>query len=125
MEYCAAFVTWVGDQNDQIKNGNIPTFAWVKVGVDYYKGKDQFKYNKDYTPKPGDIVFFNWNSENDLIDHVGIVEKYENGYVYTIEGNVGGKSNMSSSEKAKIRKVVQRKYPKNSLHLYGYGIPAY
>lgn len=125
MEYCAAFVTWVGDQNDQIKNGNIPTFAWVKVGVDYYKGKDQFKYNKDYTPKPGDIVFFNWNSENDLIDHVGIVEKYENGYVYTIEGNVGGKSDMSSSEKAKIRKVVQRKYPKNSLHLYGYGIPAY
>ena len=125
MEYCAAFVTWVGDQNDQIKNGNIPTFAWVKVGVDYYKGKDQFKYNKDYTPKPGDIVFFNWNSANDLIDHVGIVEKYENGYVYTIEGNVGGKSNMSSSEKAKIRKVVQRKYPKNSLHLYGYGIPAY
>lgn len=125
MEYCAAFVTWVGDQNDQIKNGNIPKFAWVKVGVDYYKGKNQFKYNKDYTPKPGDIVFFNWNSANDLIDHVGIVEKYENGYVYTIEGNVGGKSNMSAAEKAKIRKVVQRKYPKNSLHLYGYGIPAY
>ena len=125
MEYCAAFVTWVGDQNDQIKNGNIPTFAWVKVGVDYYKGKGQFKYNKDYTPKPGDIVFFNWNNANDLIDHVGIVEKYEDGYVYTIEGNVGGTSDMSTSQKAKVRKVVQRKYKKSSLHLYGYGIPKY
>ncbi|MDD6272844.1 MAG: CHAP domain-containing protein, partial [bacterium] len=62
---------------------------------------------------------------NDLIDHVAFVEKYENGYVYTIEGNVGGNSSMSRAEKAKVRKVVQRKYKKNSLHLYGYGVPEY
>ena len=125
MEYCAAFVSWVADKHGQIENGNIPKFAWVTAGVNFYKDKGWFKYNKDYDPKPGDVVFFNWNSANDLIDHVAFVEKYENGYVYTIEGNVGGNSNMSTSEKAKVRKVVQRKYPKNSLHLYGYGVPQY
>lgn len=121
MEYCAVFVSWVGDQHGQIENGNIPKFAWVKVGVDFYKDKGRFKYNKEYTPKPGDIVFFNWNSANDLIDHVGFVEKFEDGYVYTIEGNVGG----STPSKAVARKVVTRKYKKDSLHLYGYGIPEY
>lgn len=125
MEYCAVFVSWVADKNGQLDNGNVPKFAWVTAGVNYYKDKGWFKYNKDYDPKPGDIVFFNWNSANDLIDHVAFVEKYENGYVYTIEGNVGGNSSMSRAEKAKVRKVVQRKYKKNSLHLYGYGVPEY
>lgn len=125
MEYCAAFVSWVADKHGQIDNGNVPKFAWVTAGVNFYKDKGWFKYNKDYDPKPGDVVFFNWNSANELIDHVAFVEKYENGYVYTIEGNVGGNSSMSRAQKAKVRKVVQRKYKKNSLHLYGYGVPKY
>lgn len=125
MEYCAAFVSWVADKHGQIDNGNVPKFAWVTAGVNFYKDKGWFKYNKDYNPKPGDVVFFNWNNANDLIDHVAFVEKYENGYVYTIEGNVGGNSSMSRAQKAKVRKVVQRKYKKNSLHLYGYGVPKY
>lgn len=125
MEYCAAFVSWVADKHGQIDNGNVPKFAWVTAGVNFYKDKGWFKYNKDYNPKPGDIVFFNWNNANELIDHVAFVEKYENGYVYTIEGNVGGNSSMSRAQKAKVRKVVQRKYKKNSLHLYGYGVPKY
>lgn len=125
MEYCAAFVSWVADKHGQIDNGNVPKFAWVTAGVNFYKDKGWFKYNKDYNPKPGDVVFFNWNNANELIDHVAFVEKYENGYVYTIEGNVGGNSSMSRAEKAKVRKVVQRKYKKNSPHLYGYGVPKY
>ena len=125
MEYCAAFVSWVGDKHGQIEAGNIPKFAWVTAGVNFYKDKGWFKYNKDYDPKPGDVVFFNWNNANELIDHVAFVEKYEDGYVYTIEGNVGGNSSMSRAQKATVRKVVQRKYKKNSLHLYGYGVPQY
>ena len=125
MEYCAAFVSWVADKHGQIDNGNVPKFAWVTAGVNFYKDKGWFKYNKDYDPKPGDVVFFNWKSANELIDHVAFVEKYENGYVYTIEGNVGGNSSMSRAQKAKVRKVVQRKYKKNSPHLYGYGVPKY
>ena len=43
-------------------------------------------------PAPGMIIFFDWNDENGqdgLSDHTGIVEKVENGRVYTIEGNSG------------------------------------
>lgn len=44
------------------------------------------------TQTPGMIIFFDWEDEEDggldgLPDHVGIVEKVENGRVYTIEGN--------------------------------------
>ena len=47
-------------------------------------------------PTPGMIIFFDWDSPNGSSgpqdgqsDHVGIVEKCENGIVYTIEGNSG------------------------------------
>ena len=48
--------------------------------------------DNSYIPNPGDIIFFDWDDEDGLNgqpDHVGIVEKVENGYVYTIEGNSG------------------------------------
>ena len=41
--------------------------------------------------KVGDIIFFDWADSNDgKADHVGIVEKCEDGIVYTIEGNTRG-----------------------------------
>ena len=47
-----------------------------------------------YTPKPGDFIFFDWEAQytdisSNTQDHVGIVEKYQNGIIYTIEGNSG------------------------------------
>ena len=47
-------------------------------------------FDKDYVPSPGDIIFFDWEEvygQNGLPNHVGIVEKVENGIVHTIEGN--------------------------------------
>lgn len=45
-----------------------------------------------YTPSPGDLIFYSWkdDSKGDNTrppDHVGIVEKVENGYITVIEGN--------------------------------------
>ena len=34
------------------------------------------------------IIFFDWDSDGET-DHVGIVQKVENGIVYTVEGNSG------------------------------------
>ena len=39
-----------------------------------------------YSPAAGTIIFFDWNGDG-VSDHVGIVEKCENGRVYTVEGN--------------------------------------
>ena len=50
---------------------------------------------------------------NLVIDHVGIVEKVEGNYVYSIEGNVG-----------KVN-VQRRKSKLNSYYIYAYGVPDY
>lgn len=62
--------------------------------------------------KVGDIIFFDWESDG-TSDHVGIVEKTENGKVYTIEGN----SNEDTCR--------QKEYDINSNVICGYGTPIY
>lgn len=62
----------------------------------------------------GDIIFFDWADSNDgKADHVGIVEKCENGKVYTIEGNTTGDM------------CKQNQYDVGSSVILGYGTPAY
>lgn len=56
------------------------------------------------TPKVGDLITFRWGgwySDKYHSDHVGVVQKVANGYVYTIEGNAGA-SNTTSSVKQKV-----------------------
>lgn len=57
------------------------------------------------------FIFFDWEGDG-TTDHVGIVEKCENGTVYTVEGNSGDA-------------CKQRQYAVGSSNIYGYGIPAY
>lgn len=62
----------------------------------------------------GDIIFFDWADKRDgKADHVGIVEKCENGTVYTIEGNTRGDI------------CKQKEYAINSSDILGYGTPMY
>lgn len=61
-----------------------------------------------YQPSPGTIIFFDWNGDGNP-DHVGIVEKCEDGRVYTVEGNSGNI-------------VRQREYGMNSEVIIGYGV---
>lgn len=60
------------------------------------------------TPASGSIIFFDWNLDG-TSDHVGIVEKCENGRVYTVEGNSGNAVN-------------QRNYDINYSCIMGYGV---
>ena len=111
VEWCAVFVSWVFNENGLL-NKKVPKFIWVKKGVDYFKDKNSLKYPSEYNPKPGDIIFFDWNN-NLVIDHVGIVEKVDSKYVYSIEGNVDRKD------------VQRRKSNINSHYIYAYGVPDY
>lgn len=106
VEWCACFVSWVAYQSGDL-DITIPKFAAVVDGVKWYRDRGQWK-DRNYIPKTGDIIFFDW--ENDVMpDHVGIVEKVENGIVYTIEGN-------SNDE------VKRNTYTQGSSVIYGYGI---
>lgn len=109
--WCCVFVSWVANEND-VLGEPIPKFIWVKKGVDYYKERNALKYPSKYTPLPADLIFFDWN-RNGIIDHVGLVEKVEKGYVYAIEGNASNKD------------VKRRKYKLNSPYIYAYGVPEY
>ena len=60
-------------------------FISCKVGIDWFKAHNQWK-GRSYTPKSGDYIFFDWEPDG-VADHIGIVDYYENGYVYTVEGN--------------------------------------
>ncbi len=45
-----------------------------------------------YVPRPGDAILYDWQSDDiHRAQHIGIVEKVEDGKVYTIEGNIGDK----------------------------------
>ena len=80
-------------------------------GANWVKSNGKWQ-SRTYEPKTGDIIFFDWEGDG-TTDHVGIVEKCENGTVYTVEGN--------SSDACK-----QRQYTVGSSNIYyGYGIPAY
>ena len=88
VEWCAAFVSWCADQCGYIETGVCPKFAGVTNGVKWFKDRNQWA-DASIEPSPGMIIFFDWNnqggsgSQDGSPDHTGIVEKVENGYVYT------------------------------------------
>ena len=115
-EWCACFLSWVAEQNG-IMDVKIPKFIGVGIGADWFKRKNQYKYRKDYTPLPGDIIFIDWDPNNRL-DHVGMVLKVEDGKVWTIEGN-------RKSKTERIDAVRIQAYDLNSKFITAYGTPSY
>lgn len=110
VEWCACFVSWCADQCGYIEADIIPKFAGCGYGADWFIQRGQWA-DRNYVPQSGDIIFFDWEPDGSR-DHVGIVEKCENGYVYTIEGNSGDR-------------CAQRRYPVGWYQIKGYGLPAY
>ena len=110
VEWCACFVSWCADQCGYIDSGLIPKFAGCIDGANWFKSNNRWN-DRNYEPKAGDIIFFDWEDDG-TTDHVGIVEKCENGTVYTVEGNSGDACR-------------QRQYTVGNRNIYGYGIPAY
>ena len=87
VEWCACFVSWCAGQCGLLENGVIPKFASCGAGVNWFQSRGQW-LDGSATPEPGMIIFFQWYGSDSLIaDHVGIVERVDNGRVYTIEGN--------------------------------------
>ena len=79
--WCAMFVSWCANQAG-ISSDIIKPYASCAIGESDAAAKGVWHpKSSGYIPKPGDIIFFTNTS------HTGIVERYENGVVYTIEGN--------------------------------------
>lgn len=90
------------------------------------KGMGTWHEGHNSAPQKGDIIVFTWNGlgsyessgqDKYFSDHVGIVVKVANGYVYTVEGNANG-TNTSST-------VCEKSYPLYSGRINGYYRPNY
>ncbi len=110
VEWCACFVSWCANECGYLDAGIIPKFAGCIQGSEWFMDRGQWQ-DGSFTPEAGHIIFFDWEGDG-LTDHVGIVERVENGTVYTIEGNSGDACRQNS-------------YSIGSSVIYGYGIPAY
>lgn len=115
VEWCACFVSWCFNECGYLDTGTAPKFAGCVGGVEWFRSHEQWADNT-VEPAPGIIVFFDWNDPNGAsgpqdgeADHVGIVEKCENGIVYTIEGNSGDACR-------------RNQYPVGYYEILGYGI---
>ena len=114
VEWCACFVSWCANECGYIDSGVIPKFAGCANGVQWFKDRGQWQ-DGSFKPSAGQIIFFDWDNkgssgpQDGQSDHVGIVEKCENGIVYTIEGNSGDSCR-------------QNQYPVGYYDILGYGI---
>lgn len=115
-QWCAEFICWCVDKVDQehgttlLKN-QYPLYSGSNTGKNWFiekgryisrngkiegwgsqwlKGENKTCRLTDYTPQPGDLVFFTWDSTEDT-DHVALVEysevTEEDVIIHVIEGN--------------------------------------
>lgn len=110
VEWCACFVSWCADQCGYLIDGSYPKFSGCVFGMQWFQQRGLWLASST-EPAPGMLIFFDWATQDGVPDHVGIVERVENGYVYTIEGN--------SNDVCR-----QKQYSLASSVILGYGMPA-
>lgn len=118
VEWCACFVSWCANECGYIEDGIIPKYAGCVNGVNWFKERHQW-IDGNEEPVPGMIIFFDWDDpegsagpQDGESDHTGIVERIENGIIYTVEGNSGDSCR-------------ENHYPVGHYEILGYGVPAY
>lgn len=102
---------------DYIDTGVVPKYAGCVNGVQWFKDRGQW-IDGSAEPVPGMIIFFDWDNkgssgpQDGQSDHTGIVQKVENGIVYTVEGNSGDSCRVNQ-------------YSIGHYEILGYGVPNY
>lgn len=106
--WCAMFVSWCWYFTG-ISNDILLKYQGCGTGQDWCIKQGIFHYKKDYTPKPGDIIFFTSAG----MGHTGICAYVEGDYMYTIEGNSSNKVGIWrwSLKDARITGYASPNYP--------------
>ena len=123
VEWCACFVSWCANECGYIADGSLPKTASCSAGVSWFQERNRWQeptYTDaagkivPYIPAPGDIIYFDWDRPGEGQDrepnHVGIVEKVENGYIYTVEGN-------------SVNRVSYNSWAVGHYEIFGFGAP--
>ena len=134
--WCASFVSWCLYQSRCTDQGTYSslgryhsgdyTYIWKEISCSQWvrqlKGAGYFKYSAyeggSYTPKYGDLVYFQ-NSNG--VAHIGICLYVSGGRIYTVEGNTSDASGLEANGGG----VYFKNYSLSSSYLYGYGVLPY
>lgn len=89
--WCAAFVSWCAYVAG-IPTSVVPRTASTVTGYTTFSNKGlavsrATVASGGYTPQSGDIVYFKGTSNDNIVNHIGIVTGYSGSTLYTIEGN--------------------------------------
>lgn len=94
--WCTTFVLWCYNKageayGTKLYGSIVPNGGNCNSMISWFTNKGRYhKASSGYSPKTGDLVFFDWSS-NGSSQHVGIVDYVSGTSVYTIEGNCSGK----------------------------------
>ena len=112
-EWCAMFVSWCASEAG-VPQHLFPYHAYCPTGRQWFISRGLYQRN-GYAPKAGDVVYFDWDYDDD-VDHVGLVVGYDpsTGHVTTVEGNTGNGPG-----------VERHTYPYNWGYINGFGLPQY
>ena len=116
--WCATFVSAVSIELGL--TDIMPTECGCPGMIALYQKLGRWQENDAYTPKPGDVIFYDWQDGADYAasdnkgspDHVGIVVSVSGGVITVIEGN-------------KNDAVAFRTVKVNGRYIRGYGLPNY
>ena len=134
--WCASFVTWCLYQShctDQATYKSLGRYhvgdydyIWKEISCSQWvrqlKGAGYYKYSAyeggSYTPKSGDLVFFQ-NSKG--VAHIGICLYTANGRIYTVEGNTSDAAGLEANGGG----VYFKNYLLTTSYINGYGVLPY
>ena len=99
--WCSMFVSWCANQA-RVSTGVVPSTSYTVTGLNTFInwGRAYTRAqvaNGQYTPQPGDIIYFKGSRNTAKTNHVGIVTGYASGTVYTIEGNTNNAADKSTN----------------------------
>lgn len=112
--WCNVFIDWCFVQAvgvDRARELLIGFSAGCTQDYNWFKERGQIVTS----PQRGDLVFFGNTS------HIGIIEKVENGKIYTIEGNTSNKAELVTNGGA----VAKKSYAINSKYIHSFARPNY
>ena len=88
--WCAAFASGILAKNGVEDFSGCKNVNSTNYLVDWSQSEGTWNHaSSDYSPKKGDMIFFDWDGSRTSPDHVGLVVKYDSdsGTITTVEGN--------------------------------------
>ena len=105
-EWCAMFASFCLHYAG-VAQADVPYAAGCVYWTERLEDAGLYKNAGDYTPKTGDLVFFDTDGDG-ASDHVGIVTELRGETMETVEGNVGGE-------------VVEKRHELTDEDVFGFG----